>query len=95
MIVHERRIAEIAFQVTVVPSVPMIAHRMSVIAVMNVRLSALVIIATLVRRPCHARHDEGTNKKKKGYDPEHELGNSAACLNEQRLMKLAIMCRIA
>lgn len=78
MIVHERRIAEIAFQEILVPNMPMIAHCMSVIAVMNVRHGALVIMPSLMRRPRHARHDEGAYEQEKGCNPEHELGISAA-----------------
>ena len=72
MIMNKRRIAEIAFRVILVCIMPMIVHLMRVIAMMNVNHIALVIMPNLVRRPCHARHNEGAYEQAKGCNPEHE-----------------------
>ncbi|MEO0589340.1 MAG: hypothetical protein AAFZ11_02140 [Pseudomonadota bacterium] len=92
---HERRIAEITFRVILVSSMPMIAHCMGVIAMMNVRHSALVIMPSLMRRPCHARHNEGAYEQEKGCNPEHELGSSAAISIEQCPIKFAMASWLA
>ena len=78
MIVNKRRITKVIVLMFLITSVVMIAHRISVIAVMNVRHGALVIMPSLMRRPRHARHDEGAYEQEKGCNPEHELGISAA-----------------